>query len=449
MESNDTGDEPGTDTGTAGRPAGGATLAANRPGIRIWAGPLAVVTLLMSLLATMYLGYVVNPEKNLHDFPIALVNQDDGDIRDGTPINIGDQITEGLTRQVPADKVDLRVTGIAEAQRLLGNGEVYGAIVLPSDLSKRLSILGAGAVVPGDIQQPAITVWTNPRTGTYATQIVALVSRQALIQVNSEVGRQLTETVNTALTPPPGGTATEISGASRLILAEPIEVITDQYRPLPAGTGSGLSAFFVTLLVVLAGFTGAMIVHTMVDSALGFVPTEYGPWFVHRPTAPHSRLRTLLLKWGVIAVAAPIVSGVFLGIGTLLDMPFDHGLAFFLFSTLAIIAVGVTALSVLAVFGSAGMLVNLILFIVLGLPSAGATIPLEATPKYMAWLATFEPMHQIYLGIRAILYFDAHGNPGLSRGVGMCLFGLAVGLILGAAVTYLYDRKGLERRNRR
>lgn len=150
----------------------------------------------------------------------------------------------------------------------------------------------------------------------------------------------------------------------------------------------------------------------------------------------------------MITVAAPIVSGVFLGIAQLLGMPLEHGLALFLFSILAIIAVGVTALSVLAVFGSAGLLLNLILFIVLGLPSAGATIPLEATPRYMAWLATFEPMHQIYLGIRAILYFDAHGNPGLARGVGMCVFGLAVGLVLGAVVTFVYDRKGLERRSR-
>ncbi|MEU1980587.1 DUF3533 domain-containing protein [Nocardia sp. NPDC019395] len=401
----------------------------------------------MALLSTMYLGYVIDPEKNLHDFPIALVNQDDGDIRDGTPINIGDQITEALTQRVPADKVDLRVTGIGEAQRLLGNGEVYGAILLPSDLSKRLSILGAGAVVPGDIERPAITVITNPRTGTYATQIVQIVAQQALTQVDTEVGKQLTAAVEAELDSAPAG-GTELTGAARLVLADPIDVLIDPYRPLPDGTGRGLSAFFYTLLVVLAGFTGAMIVHTMVDSALGFIPAEYGPWFVHHPTAPHSRLRTLLLKWGVITVAAPIVSGVYLGIGTLLHMPIDHALALFLFTTLAIVAVGVTALSILAAFGSAGLLVNLVLFIVLGLPSAGATIPLEASPHYMAWLAAFEPMHQIYLGVRSILYFDAHGNPGLARGVGMSLLGLAVGLVLGAVTTSVYDRKGLERRSR-
>jgi YhgE/Pip-like protein len=447
MGTDSTGDEPGAHA-VPSEEGDTDTRARVRRRIRLWAGPIVVVTLLMALLSTMYLGYVVNPEKNLHDFPIALVNQDDGDIRDGQQIDIGDQITAALTERVPADKVDLRVTGIGEAQRLLDNGEVYGAIILPSDLSKRLSILGAGSVVPGDIEQPMITVVTNPRTGTFATQITQLIARQALTQVNAEVGRQLTATVDSELNSGPGG-GTQLSGASRLMLAEPIDVLIEQYRPLPDGTGQGLSAFFYTLLVVLAGFTGAMIVHTMVDSALGFVPTEYGPWFVHHPTSPHSRVRTLLLKWGVMAVVAPITSGLFVGIAALLDVPLEHGLALFLFGTLAILAVGVTALSVLAVFGSAGLLINLILFIVLGLPSAGATIPLEATPHYMAWLAAFEPMHQIYLGIRAILYFDAHGNPGLARGVWMSLVGLAIGLVLGLVFTILYDRKGLERRSNR
>ena len=59
---------------------------------------------------------------------------------------------------------------------------------------------------------------------------------------------------------------------------------------------------------------------------------------------------------------------------------------------------------------TAGLLVNLILFVVLGMPSSGGTIPLEAIPKSFAWLSWFEPMHQVFLGIRSILYFNADGS---------------------------------------
>ncbi|EUA91800.1 conserved transmembrane domain protein [Mycobacterium ulcerans str. Harvey] len=49
------------------------------------------------------------------------------------------------------------------------------------------------------------------------------------------------------------------------------------YNPLPNGTGNGLSAFYYALLLLLAGFTGSIVVSTLVDSLLGYVPAEFGP----------------------------------------------------------------------------------------------------------------------------------------------------------------------------
>ncbi|WP_040773684.1 YhgE/Pip domain-containing protein [Nocardia pneumoniae] len=415
--------------------------------------PLAVLTLLTALLGIMYLDYVVDPEKNLHDFPVALVNQDVGDVigsgDERRQVNFGNQITEALAQRVPSDKVDLRVISISEAERQMQSGQVYGAIVIPSDFSKRLGILGVGSVIPGDIQRPIITVQTNPRTGAFGTQIVLRIGDQALTEVNRQVGQQLTDQVNAQLAPRPGGPpAPELSGATRVALASPVQVVVQQYHPLPDGSGQGLTAFFYALLLLLAGVVGAMVIHTMIDAQLGFVPTEYGPWYVHYPPTPISRFRTLLIKWGVFVLAANIVAGVFLIVGTLLDMPIDNPLALFLYSALAMIAVGVTGLSMLAAIGSAGLLVNLILFVILGLPSSGGTVPIEATPRYFGWLASFEPMHQVFLGVRSILYFDAKFEAGLTRGVWMAVLGLTIGLVFGAVVTRFYDRKGLERRNR-
>ncbi|WP_433209350.1 ABC transporter permease [Nocardia sp. CA-107356] len=418
----------------------------------MWLAPIAVLTLFMALLGTMYLDYVVDPEKNLHDFPIALVNQDVGDTI-GAPgreqqVNFGNQITDALRQGIPADKVDLQVLGINEAQLKMQSGAVYGTILIPSDFSKRLGILGVGSVLPGDIQRPTLTLQTNPRSGAFVTEIVTTIGTRALAQVNEQVGKQLTEQVHAQLTPPPGGApAPELTGATRVALADPVQIIIAPFRPLPSGTGQGLTAFFYALLLLLAGLVGSMTIHTMIDAALGFVPTEYGPWYVHFPTTPISRFNTLLIKWGVMVITANIVAGVFLGVAKLLDMPIDHPLTLFLYSALAIIAVGITGLSVLAAAGSAGLLINLILFIILGLPSSGGTVPIEATPKYLGWLAKFEPMHQVFVGVRAIIYFDANFQAGLARGVWMAVLGLAIGLVLGIFITRYYDYKGLHRRD--
>ncbi|WP_063011859.1 YhgE/Pip domain-containing protein [Nocardia kruczakiae] len=413
--------------------------------------PVAVLSVVTALLGLLYLDYVVDPQRNLHDFPIALVNQDVGETL-GAPgqekhVNFGDQVADGLRTAVPADQIDLRVLGLPEAQQQMQNGQVYGAVVIPSDFSKRLGILGVGSVIPGDIERPIITLMTNPRSGTYATQIVVRFGNQALPQINDKVGQQLVEQVRAQLTPAPGGPpAPQLSGATRLTLAQPLEILVQEFHPLPGGSGQGLTAFFYALLLLMAGMLGAMIVHTMIDSALGFVPTEYGPWYVHYPATPVSRLRTLLIKWAVMAVAAVVVSAILLGIGAALGMPLDNPLGLYLYGVLAIIAVGFTGISILAAIGSAGLLVNMILFIVLGLPSSGGTVPIEATPKYLGWLATFEPMHQVFLAVRSLLYFDGNGAAGFTRGFWMTVLGLGIGVALGLIVTRFYDRKGLERK---
>lgn len=409
-----------------------------------------VVTLLASLLGVMYLDYIVDPEQNLHDFPIALVNQDVGDDL-GTPeqpqrVNFGEQVAAGLEKAVPSDKIDLRVLGINEAQLQMQSAQVYATVIIPSDFSKRLGILGVGSVVPGEISRPTITLQTNPRTGAFATAIAQKFGAEALTQVNTQVGQQLTEQVKAKLAPAPGGPpAPTLSAATMLVLAQPLDVVVEQFRPLPGGSGEGLTAFFYSLLLLLIGMVGAMIIHQLIDSALGFLPTEWGPWYVHGPHTPISRVQTLLVKWSAVVVMATVVSAVLLAIGSALGMPIDRPLLLFLFGAFVITAVGVTCTSILAAVGTPGLIINLIIFVILGLPSSGGTVPIEATPKYFTWLASFEPMHQVFLGVRSILYFNGSAAAGLSRGLWMTLLGLAIGLIGGLVITRIYDRKGPER----
>ena len=95
-----------------------------------------------------------------------------------------------------------------------------------------------------------------------------------------------------------------------------------------------------------------------------------------------------------------------------------HPWALWLYGVFAIVAVGVTSTSMIAALGTLGLLVNLLIFVILGLPSAGATVPLQATPTFFVWLSQFEPMHQVFLGTRALLYFDGHPDAGLHLGRG-------------------------------
>ena len=72
-------------------------------------------------------------------------------------------------------------------------------------------------------------------------------------------------------------------------------------------------------------------------------------------------------------------------------------------------------------------------------------MPLQATPAFFEWLAKFEPMHQVFLGARALLYLGGRADAGLSESVELTAGGLVIGVLLGVIVTRLYDRRDYHR----
>jgi ABC-type multidrug transport system permease subunit len=98
-----------------------------------------------------------------------------------------------------------------------------------------------------------------------------------------------------------------------------------------------------------------------------------------------------------------------------------------------------------AILGTQGQLLALLLFVYLGLASAGGTVPLQALPGSLTLVSRIEPLRQILSGTRSILYFGGAGNAGLTRGIIAATAGLIFWLVLGATVVKWYDRKGLHR----
>ena len=397
---------------------------------RFWLVPIVVPLVVFSALAALYLAGILNPTPNLRHFPVGVVNSDSGPT--------GKQVVDALTTGLDPDQFDVRVLTEDEAADQLGRAQVYGVVRIPADFSSALQDLGPAAAAPGRATRPVITVSTNPRAGELGASIAGLALAKAVNEVNTSIGQRLSAQVTQAKGGP-------LSGGEALALAAPIDLQVNDYEPLPNGTGNGLSAFYYALLLLLAGFTGSIIVSSLVDSMLGFVPSEMGPVYRFAEQINISRFRTLLLKWGLMVVVALLTSAAYIGIGTALGMPIPNGWTLWLYGVFTIAAVGITSTSLVAVLGSAGLLVNLFIFVMLGLPSNGATIPLEAAPTFFGWLAKFEPMHQVFLGARALLYFDGRADAGLSHALVMTAIGLVIGLLIGAVVTRLYDRRGLRR----
>ncbi|MCX5337609.1 YhgE/Pip domain-containing protein [Streptomyces sp. NBC_00140] len=409
-------------------PQARASALLGRP--KLWVVPALLSGLLALLLSLLYMGGIVNPQGDLKDLPIALVNADTGKPPAGQERNLGTQIAAAIMSDTSSDKADWRQLTRTQAQDELDSGKVYGALVIPADFTASVGALtGTGATA-----RPTLTVLTNPGKGSLGSSLASQISTQTAHQASQTIGKQLTRSA-------PRADATQ-----KLLLADPVAVATEVGHPVGTHSGLGLTAFYYTLLLVLAGFMGGNIISNGVDTGLGYADNEIGPWHTRLPTVPISRTQTLLLKMAMTAgITVLTVSLVMLACVAILGMDATHLPLLWIYSYCASLAVGLGVQAINAAFGGIGQLVSMFVFIVLGLPSSGATVPLQAVPAFYRFLSHFEPMRQLGDGVRAILYFDARGDAGLTRAWTMTAIGAALAILFGFAMTAYYDRKGHSR----
>ncbi|MFG2790148.1 YhgE/Pip domain-containing protein [Streptomyces sp. NPDC048419] len=398
---------------------------------KLWLVPTVLTGLLALLLALLYMGGIVNPQGALHHLPIALVNSDTSKPPPGQKQNAGAQIAAAITSNKSNDKAEWRTLTRAQAQDELDSGKVYGALVIPSDFTASLTALTTANATT----RPTMTVLTNPGKGSLGSSLASQITMAAAHQASQTIGRQLTAAA--------GGQA---NSTTKLLLADPVNVVTQVGHPIGSHSGLGLSAFYYTLLLVLAGFMGGNIITNAVDTALGYTDSEIGPWHTRRPTVPISRTQTLLLNMALTAgITVVSVSLIMVATISILGMDATHIPLLWIYSYCAALAVGLGVQAINAAFGGVGQLVSMFVFIVLGLPSSGATVPLQAVPGFYRFLSHFEPMRQLSDGVRAILYFDARGDAGLTRSWIMIAIGAALALLFGFVMTRYYDRRGHKR----
>ncbi|MFF3653187.1 YhgE/Pip domain-containing protein [Streptomyces sp. NPDC002181] len=399
---------------------------------KLWVVPTVLTGLLALLLSLLYMGGIVNPNRSLRDLPIGIVNADTGGPLPGQQQNVGTRITEAVTAGDPSGKVQWRRLTQAQAQDQLASAKIYGALVIPADFTDSVAALTTGTAKV----RPTITVLTNPGMGSIGSSLAERTSTAAARQSSKIIGEQLTASPATAQADP----------TTRLLLADPVQVVSRIGHPVGTNSGLGLSAFYYTLLLVLSGFLGGNLINTGVDTALGYADSEVGPWHTRRPTVPISRTQTLLLKVVMTAVITVLTTTLVM-VATILILGMDavHIPLLWIYSYCAGLAVGLGVQAINAAFGGIGQLVSMFVFIALGLPSSGATVPLQAVPGFYRFLSLFEPMRQLSDGVRAILFFDARADAGLTRAWTMIAVGTVLALLLGFGMTRFYERRGLER----
>ncbi|MEW2806398.1 DUF3533 domain-containing protein [Streptomyces massasporeus] len=385
-----------------------------------------------------YVGANIDPVGHMTKLPVGLVNADEGAVVDGRPVNLGARITGSIEKSTASEgKIDWKVMDEREMKERLGEGKLFGALVAPDDFTSSTIAL-TGTAATGTPVRPTLTVLTNQSAGSVGSALARTATTHAAESASRQVGKDVTAQT--------GAQSAKLPAAARVLLADPAAVTVEDGHPLDSHSGLGLTAFYYALTLVVVGMLSANVISGQVDHALGYTHNDLGPLRRHRPLIRATRVQTL-------AISTTLMAGLCLLRGTLvlagavgiMGMDASHLPLLWLYSVCAIAVAGIGALTLLAVFGAPGMLVVTLVFIGMAVPTAGATTPLEALPGFYRFLAEFEPLRQITGGIRSILYYDAQGDAGLTRGWVMMAAGLVAAVLFGFGVLRWYDRKGLYR----
>lgn len=398
---------------------------------------MLIGVVLIGLMTVLYLGSAVDPISHLHGLPVSLVQQDRSVTVDGKQQDFGADLEKAL-RGSPelSSKLSFHVESMAAAEDRMNRGASYATLVVPPQLTASLlGLAGGDGTAETRAGLPTVRLLTNQRAGTTGSSLATGVLNPALAAFSQQLGKHLVAA---------GGGAT--NPAVRAALADPVRVQTVMYRPLSSKAALGLSAFYTSLLILMSGFIGATIVNSFLDGALGFAPTELGSkWSMARPTLI-SRWQTLLAKWGMALVLTGLFTAVFLLVATgILGMAAPDPLLLWVYGWFGAATVAVGTLALFATLGTPGQLVALLLFVYLGLASAGGTVPIQALPGVFAAVSHLDPLRQILGGVRSILYLGARADAGLAEGAVATAVGLLFWIAVGAFFTRRYDREGRNR----
>lgn len=386
--------------------------------MRSWAVPMLITLMALVAFAALYLGGILKPVASMRHFPVAVVNEDSGPLA-GRIVNT---LSEGLDK----NKFDIRTVSREDFRHQMDTAQLYGAVLIPQNFSATVQKMVHSATGEGKSPRPTVVIVTNPRASVAASGIAGETLSHAMAAVSRKLGQQLAPVAATVAQQQEGAT---IDRAALLMLANPVDIETRAYNPLPEGTGNGMSAFYYAMLLLLAGVTAGIMVTTLRGS--------------ENPTAFQST--GLLANWALILLLALPTSGLYLAIARAFGMPVEKGWPLWLYGVFVVAAVGIVSTSLIVVFGPIGVLASLFLFVILGLPSLGTTVPLESQPAFYRWLANFEPMHHVFLGARALLYLDGRADAGLAQALAFITSWLAIGIVLGVVVHRLQDRRDRRR----
>jgi hypothetical protein len=271
--------------------------------------------------------------------------------------------------------------------------------------------------VPIAVQASAPGVLINRLDASPEFEVVTVADRDAALRAINErdvYGALLIESDGIHVIESPASSAAVVAAIKQGLVTQ-LEALgqtvhEETVNPLPRSDGRGLVGFYTAIGWVVSGYLGATL--------LGLA---FGPSTARRDVA-----------WRIVAIG---VLGLVMGIGGALLSAgiagYDHGVfGMMVIGFLTVLAVGTTTLALQGLLGMLGTGVAILIFVVLGNPSAGGAYAGELLPGIWRILGQLIPTGAATTGIRNVVYFPDASIAG-PLAVLLIWFGVAAAVAIG------------------
>ncbi|RVW09360.1 YhgE/Pip domain-containing protein [Prescottella agglutinans] len=169
---------------------------------------LVTIVLMPLLYGALYLWAFWDPFAATGKIPVALVNNDQGTVVDGKPLDAGDQVAQGLK---DSGDLDFHEVTAYEASTGVASGRYYFSVTLPGDFSRSV------ASPTGPDPRKAQIVFTYNDANNYLGTVIGQNAAQQILNiVGAQIGEQSVDQVLLGLGAAGDGLRKAADGAGQL-----------------------------------------------------------------------------------------------------------------------------------------------------------------------------------------------------------------------------------------
>ncbi|AMQ07825.1 YhgE/Pip domain-containing protein [Sporosarcina psychrophila] len=384
----------------------------------IWT-PLWTVALIMLCMISIYLPVFGGTSPRLTDFPLIIVDEDEG----VSSFITGKEIVDNLIKKQNGHTFSWSLVATKEAAiNEIKNNQAYGALLIPpgysSDISELRDVLMTGKT-EGKAAKLEILIneGGGQSTTTIATNALETLATLASTNISDHLKEEL---INNTIQLPPQ-TAT--------LMDNPIQYTMTNALGLPKNINNGMTPFMIVLITSITGLMGANMIRSYLNIISSSIRSD-GHLLSDTKVFLTEMVLGVILSAIVAAVLQIVVFGVF---GS------SHSTSIwliFLFTFLCCMTMYFQFKMIALFLGKWGMLVMFPINI-MGIFSSGGAVPIATLPFIHHFFSTFLPARHMVDGLRVMLYYNGSLQAGL--GTALLIILLYFVIFLGACLAVVYN----------